>query len=71
MVYKPHPGLVFKPRFLYYIQRFSLWKSYRKTGKIKTKFLATKQVISPPQGALLVCGKGGASGQEKHYIDKS
>ena len=29
--------------------RSSLWKSYRKRGKLNTKFLAVRQFISPTQ----------------------
>ena len=39
----------------------------QKEGKFKTKLLAAREFISPPQGALIVCRKRGASGQEKHF----
>ena len=34
-----------------------MWKAYRHGGKFKAKFLAVRQFISPPQGALIVCCK--------------
>ena len=36
-------------------------------GKFKTKLLAARQFISPPQGALIVCRKREASGQKNYY----
>ena len=46
-----------------------LWRSScgnpTERGKSKTGLLAARQFVSPPQGALMICRKRGASGQEK------
>ena len=67
MVYKSHPGGNFyRLRSFYYIERSSLWKSFRKRGKFKTHFLAARQFINPTQAPWWSAANKGHQDREKY-----
>ena len=66
-----HPGGAYKPGSFIEFQGFSLWISYRRKGKFKTKVLAARWFVSLAQAPPLSAAGEGLQDRKEYDISST